>query len=147
MTIEEVHQYLAKKNLTYTHPRCIDIWRLFKFIEFPHGCLTFEKSQGDDILRITDEWGIPYVIAILTYYFVSNIEVFYDGEYVRDYLALAIINTRTAELSIEVLDNFFGAGLATLHRVPEAHKDGAIVGCPEYTYLFFKNFEHFGEVE
>ena len=147
MTIEEVQQYLAKKNLTYTHPSYVDIWRPLKFIAFPYGRLFFEKSQGDDILQIADEQGIPYAVAILTYYFASNIEAFYDDEYGRDYSALTITNTRTAGLSAEVLDNFFDADLATLHRVPEAHKDGAIVGCPEYTYLFFKEFEYFGEIE
>lgn len=142
-----MQDYLVKKNMTYTHPSCIDILRPLKFIAFPHGLLTFGESKRDDVLQVTGEQGLPYAVAMLTYYFANDIEAFYDGDYVRDYSALTVLNTRVTGLSVAILDLFLDAGLATLHRVPEEHKDGAIVGCPDYTYLFFKEFDDFNEID
>lgn len=147
MGVEKVRQYLEKKNITYTYPSCRKVLRPLKFIAFPSGLLTFDKSQGDDILEITDRWGIPYAVAILTYYFAIDTEAFYDNEYMCDYLYLTVQNTRSMGLSTEILDKFLDVGLATLHRIPEATINNPIVGCPQYNYLFFKKFKNFSEID
>lgn len=119
MSLQEIEFFLKKKKLIYIHPRPVAVNLPLRYIAFPHGLITFGDSQKYDLLQTTDNQGLPYAAGILAYYFATDIDVFYDMEYVRDYQGLVIANQYYKTLTPAVLGVFFNEGRALLHRYPK----------------------------